>query len=178
MCRRWISAPVRPPLGRLTSSGHAPVVRTSRYYPHYPHNCMAPHTRATPVRAAAARQLQTRRSATAGQALDAQRDGGPAHEPPLARHRRPHRPVLAAALALGPRGPHLALPLAPSDWRLRGSASHSASVSARIETEACDPTAKTCALWSVSGGSPPRATGMPANRSSTHWGNGTQNWAS
>ena len=29
MCRRWISAPVRPPLGRLTSSGHAPAVRTS-----------------------------------------------------------------------------------------------------------------------------------------------------
>ena len=32
MCRRWISAPVRPPLGRLTSSGHVPAVRTSRYY--------------------------------------------------------------------------------------------------------------------------------------------------
>ena len=32
MCRRWMSAPVRPPLGRLTSSGHAPAVRTSRYH--------------------------------------------------------------------------------------------------------------------------------------------------
>ena len=28
----WISAPVRPPLGRLTSSGHAPAART--YYPY------------------------------------------------------------------------------------------------------------------------------------------------
>ena len=32
MCRRWISAPVRPPLGRRASSGHAPAVQTSRYY--------------------------------------------------------------------------------------------------------------------------------------------------
>ena len=89
------------------------------------HNRMAPHVRATPVRAAAARQPQPRRSATAGRAPDAQRDGGPAHEPPLARHWRPHRPVLAAALALGPRGPHLALPLAPSKWWPRSSASRS-----------------------------------------------------
>ena len=32
MCRLWISAPVRPPLGRRTSSGHAPAVQTSQYY--------------------------------------------------------------------------------------------------------------------------------------------------
>ena len=83
----------------------------------FPESHTPPHTttyvQTMNVRVAAAHQPQPWRSATAGRAPDAQRDGGPAHKPPLGHHRRPQRPALAAASTHGPQRPHLSCPPPP-----------------------------------------------------------------